>query len=91
MSLCLLIIGLLMVVAPLTFLHVKKIMEARRLQVTRLAIINVESQCDSPQQAFSNRLASYAHSAAALANTDKQNFVAENEKNLDGIQSSQNL
>ena len=90
MSLCLLIIGLLMVVAPLTFLHVKKIMEARRLQVTRLAIINVESQCDSPQQAFSNRLASFAHSAA-LANADKQNFVEENEKYEDGIQSSQNL
>ena len=44
-------------------------------------------QCDSPQ-ALSNRLASYAHSAA-VANTDKQNFVAENvEKNEDGIQSS---
>ena len=39
-------------------------------------------------QALSNRLASYAHSAA-LANTDKQNFVAENlEKNEDGIISS---
>ena len=88
MSLWLLVTGLLMVAAPLTFIYVKKIREARRLQVLRLSIIGDDSVTHDSPQALSNRLASYAHSAA-VANTDKQNFVAENvEKNEDGILSS---
>ena len=43
MSLWLLVTGLLMVAAPLTFIYVKKIREARRLQVLRLAIIGDDS------------------------------------------------
>ena len=43
MSLWLLVTGLVMVAAPLTFLYVKKIREARRLQVTRSAMMCVNT------------------------------------------------
>ena len=43
MSLWLLVTGLLLVAAPLTFLYFKKIREARRLQVIRSAIMCVNN------------------------------------------------